>query len=163
MRKKTQKASKKIFKKITYKGTQIYSQQQHSLEDNEPWFQSSVEHYDIESKIWNYKLLWTRENSMHFLTGFRKTAQKSCLAICTLLVRYLGSTVRKERRKQERGRWNRAAADTATQHPHQPHLCAEMSWKVKNSTSLALLQLEATRGENVFLNFIQSHPEPAKV
>lgn len=87
---------------------------------------------------------------MHFLTGFRKIAQKSCLAICTLLVRYLGSTVRKERRKQERGRWNRAAADKATQHPHQTHLCAEMSWKVKNSTSLALLQLEATRGEMFF-------------
>lgn len=141
------------------------SQQQHSLEDNEPWFQSSVENDNIESKLWLFKLSIVNKGKINtFFDRFQKTRSGKAFSKLYLYCNVLGKYCQKIKEAARKGKtecscsWHYRWLTQINTHA-TPSFCVPggyWAWKLKTSTSLALLQLDAASGEMV-------SPEAAKL
>ena len=144
---------------------QNHSQQQHSLEDNEPWFQSSVENDNIESKLWIFKPSIVNKGKINtFSDRFQKTCSGKAFSKLYLYCNVLGKYCQKIKEEARKGKMEYSCSrhyrwlTQINTHTNPLSVCLEATepGNPKTSTSLALLQLDAAGGEMV-------SPEAAKV
>lgn len=149
MREKTQKSPKRLKKKkkgLTHQWIQNSSQQQHCLEDNESWFQSSVEHYKIESKIRIFRQTIHHEQGQSqyiFWQVSGRLLRRGIWQAASLLLR-TWEVLPQNKEGSKEGKMGTQLQQTLQLARSTPvptrFVCARCyrAWKVKNCTSLAL-------------------------